>query len=84
MAFTKEQYQEHYAEVRQYLLTIIGDKCDVCGSTENLHFHEIHGKKHPYGTGRFKYYLEHASDFITLCQIHHNGTFKHPNHFKNN
>jgi hypothetical protein len=50
------------------LLKLIGDKCVICGSTEHLFFHEIHGVPHRL---TIKYYREHYQDFITLCYKHH-------------
>lgn len=57
-------------KARAKALKLIGDKCLICGSTERLCFHEIHGLNHNKDTEPY-YYLKHPENFITLCYYHH-------------
>ena len=54
------------------LRKIIGDSCFICGisadSGKRMVYHEKTGKKHPCSK---KYYKEHPTDFIPLCNKHH-------------
>jgi hypothetical protein len=52
----------------QILGSIIGKKCKICGRMKNIRYHEIHGKKHEHST---RYILNHALDFVPLCQRCH-------------
>ena len=47
---------------------ILGIECVICGSTEKLFYHEIHGKPH---TNTMSYILKHIEDFTRLCQKCH-------------
>lgn len=66
---------KRYKELRQEALNLIGIKCLICGSTDRLCFHEIHGKPHlnkkDSTQAELRYYIEHYKDFISLCQKHH-------------
>ena len=54
---------------RERLLSLIGDKCLICNSTEHLIFHEIHGTPHKNTEPTF--YLKNPQNFVTLCYFHH-------------
>lgn len=66
---------KHYKELRQKALDLIGSKCVICGSSERIVFHEIHGIPHLNNKdstrAELRYYIEHFQDFISLCQKHH-------------
>ena len=68
----KEIIKSDNERTRLELEKLIGNRCILCGSTNRIHFHEIHGKKHPRTTeGALKYYTEHKNDFVPLCMKHH-------------
>jgi predicted HNH restriction endonuclease len=46
----------------------IGNECVICFSNRNLHYHEVHGLKHPTG---YRYILSNKSDFVCLCSKCH-------------
>jgi len=58
-----------HEKLRQKLLSIIGFRCIICGSTENIIFHEIHGEEHD--TGNLWATLKRPQDFLPLCFPHH-------------
>ena len=66
----KKEHQKSYDKLhRKKLLLLVdqklGTKCVICGSTENLVCHEIHGKTHSY---KPNYVLSHIEDFTRLCR----------------
>jgi hypothetical protein len=62
-------------KIRKKVLSLIGDKCIICGSQNRIQIHEIHGKKHMLlRDGEKKYYeyvKAHEKDFVSLCYYHH-------------
>lgn len=57
------------AKHKETLKSLIGDKCEICGSKVDLSFHKIHGRKHPHL--RKKWILEHYKSFVCLCNHCH-------------
>lgn len=49
---------------RLKIMDILGDSCVICGSKQNLQFHEIHGKNH---STSIIFVREHKEDFVPLC-----------------
>lgn len=47
---------------------LIGNKCNICKTTKNIRFHEIHGNEHEHS---YNYVLNHPKDFVPLCQKCH-------------
>lgn len=68
-----ELWVQHSISIRQQeriqAKQLIGDKCIVCGTTINVHFHEKYGNHHE--NFQPKYYIDHYQDFIPLCYLHH-------------
>jgi len=58
---------------RRIAENIIGNSCKICGESQNLQFHEIHGKNHlvSYWEARYYYYFENSADFVPLCRKCH-------------
>lgn len=56
--------RKYRKKLRAEIKMIIGDKCIVCNKEENIHYHEIYGRKHKED---YKYILEHSKDFVPLC-----------------
>lgn len=52
----------------------IGNKCILCGSPENIVFHEINGKPHVMGDWKARelYFLKNSEDFVPICRKQHN------------
>lgn len=69
----REYMNEYYRKEKEGIFDLIGRKCVVCGSTDRINFHEIHGKDHSKNSNwqDFKYYKEHPEDFVPLCYKHH-------------
>lgn len=68
------KYQrEYYRKRKARLQKIIGEKCILCGSTNNIVFHEIHGRQHweVNYIRNFKYILSHKEDFVSMCRTCH-------------
>ena len=53
---------------REIIYNKIGRKCLICGTEENIHFHQRYGKKHPC---TLLYISKHSSDFAPLCKDCH-------------
>jgi len=55
--------------LRSFAVILIGNTCQICGTTQNVAFHEIHGKNHNQNSYRLRiyYYLENAGDFVPIC-----------------
>lgn len=66
----REKYIRYSREWRKSqikkLKNLIGDKCIICDSAENIIFHEIHGKSHK-SASQTLYVEKHWKDFIPLC-----------------
>lgn len=54
--------------LKERALKLVGTKCIICGTKNNLHFHEIHGKDH---ARNIYYVINHPEDFIVICPAHH-------------
>lgn len=68
---TRLQYRRDYTKrLKEKIQTLLGNKCVVCGKTEKLVAHEIHGKPH---AKRVHYILNHIEDFVLVCYSCHNG-----------
>jgi hypothetical protein len=65
----KQKANLRHEKLRQKLLLIIGSRCIICNSTENIIFHEIYGKEHD--TGNLWTTLKRPQDFLPLCFPHH-------------
>ena len=68
------KYQrEYYRKRKAKLQKIIGKKCVLCGSTNDIVFHEIHGQQHWEVSyiRNFKYILSHKEDFVSMCRTCH-------------
>lgn len=65
----KERIKSRRYALRDYCLKHIGSICVVCGSSEKICFHEIHGKRHEKD---LSYVKNNSKDFIPLCSNHHN------------
>jgi len=65
----KGNKQQKRRILRRLAEKLIGNKCKICNSTQNLVFHEKYGKKHPlsYWEARYYYYIENHGDFVSLC-----------------
>lgn len=65
-----EQTRLHREEMRQYVYSLIGDKCNVCGSRENLEFDHIHPH---YKQEKLSLSLNRSKEFVTQealkCQV---------------
>lgn len=58
-----------YQKIQLRIDQILGIKCVICGRTDTLICHEIHGKPHSF---RRNYILSHPEDFARLCRRCHN------------
>lgn len=66
-------------KIRTTVKKLIGDTCLVCGSTENICFHEIHGKNHSFDNFNklitydkiIAYIVKNYQDFRPICRKHH-------------
>jgi len=67
LAHRKDNLQ--HEKLRQKLLSIVGSRCLICGTSENVHFHEIHGE--PHDSANLCQTLKRPQDFIPLCYSHH-------------
>jgi hypothetical protein len=75
----RKEYMEKYRKVYrakqlEVMLNELPQKsCVLCGSTQNLTFHEIYGRKHPdlYKKGGLEYLKANKADFVLLCGKHH-------------
>jgi hypothetical protein len=65
--------KEHGKEQRLMLLILIGDTCLFCGSTKDIHFHNIFNKNHQRD---YYYYIKHIKDFRPLCESCHHSYHK--------
>jgi len=66
--YEKEYYHRESLRLKSLIREIFGDSCAICGNKQNLNYHEINGKKHPYNTlAKLKYILAHREDFLLLC-----------------
>jgi hypothetical protein len=68
----EEQHRKdnlQHEKLRQKLLSIIGSRCLICGTLENIHFHEIHGE--PHDETNLWQTLKRPQDFVPLCFPHH-------------
>jgi len=63
-----QREKRHIEHIESILKIRIGSKCKVCGKTEDIHYHKIDGKKHPYNR---EYLRDHPTEFIPLCRSHH-------------
>lgn len=71
----KKEHLNEYAKKlrkrkRKEIMKQIGDKCIVCGSSQKIRFHEIHGKEH-HDYSRYGYVLSHIEDFVPMCRDCH-------------
>jgi hypothetical protein len=56
--------KKNWIKNKQKVVLILGDSCIVCGSKQNVEYHNIKSIKHqsnPY------YILSHIKDFVPLC-----------------
>ncbi len=59
-----------YEERKEYALNYLGGKCVVCGSTENLQFDHIDGKKKRfYITKILTYKIKRLNRELDKCQL---------------
>ena len=58
----------HLTRTRDRILseTFLGSECMICGSEENVEFHQVDNKRHT-----TKKYYKFVGDFIPLCNAHH-------------
>ena len=60
--------EKYHKRMREKIREEIGIICIICGSNNEIHYHEIHGKKHSYTQ---YYILTHSEDFVPLCNHCH-------------
>lgn len=58
-----------HEKLRERLLNQFGERCLICGSTEDIHFHEIYGE--PHDSANLYQTLKRPQDFVPLCFPHH-------------
>lgn len=77
---SRRRYHENIVHYRQYaknwkrkqreeIKRKLGSKCVICGKTEKLVAHEVHGK--PHNQTKYWFTLKHIEDFVLLCKKHH-------------
>lgn len=87
MKESKEYFRNYYKERKQKYINMLGGKCSICGSDENLQFHHKDRNTKKFSIGKLMNYSEHMvlkelEKCILICKKCHikqhidDGTFK--------
>jgi len=72
----KEDILEYRQKLRQRALKLLGGKCSICGSKDDLCMHEKKANKHLTGTTGCLLALKYPERFRLLCKRHHGEVHK--------
>jgi hypothetical protein len=69
----REWYRRTFQELDNQMNKVFGKLCIICGKSENLEVHEIHGEEHKHSGSIWmrKFYLKHPEDFVRVCKPCH-------------
>ena len=81
MKASKEYFRNYYKERKHYYITLLGGKCSVCGSTDNLQFHHTDRNSKDLAIGKLMNYSKtkveaELSKCVLLCRRCHIKTHK--------